>query len=322
VPLFGLFGPPDIDKLEEKGNVKGLAKALCNENPEIRQGAAKALLRIGRPEAQRALADYLDKVKADSAVWNADQEVEPKAPMPRPEELSGTAREVALALKAWYREQAKLWWQTRELDIAVCCDRSEILVRDAGYLCLPGYFLCCERCTDSSLAQSTNWDEALADMKRYFGPAVPPDIIALAAAAAPGAGAIPQAKEEADDVVASSCPRCGGTLVQALSGRIAAFLGLPSWPCIKCDIGAATVVVSERGIIAERHPAIVITRRSADGRLECLYGLGSIASPGENTAGGVIRDANAALTLMKTLFEQAVQDPVALEARLRAQGAR
>jgi len=38
-----LFGPPNIEKLRTKGNVKGLTKALCSKSMDLRQTAAKAL---------------------------------------------------------------------------------------------------------------------------------------------------------------------------------------------------------------------------------------------------------------------------------------
>ena len=46
---MGLFGPPDIAKLEEKGNVKKLLSLLDNEDYGIQHKARCALLRIGEP---------------------------------------------------------------------------------------------------------------------------------------------------------------------------------------------------------------------------------------------------------------------------------
>jgi hypothetical protein len=54
--LFGLFSPPDIEKLQAKGNVKGLIKALRNafytgrnawKSSDLRSSAAKALGELG-----------------------------------------------------------------------------------------------------------------------------------------------------------------------------------------------------------------------------------------------------------------------------------
>ena len=57
---MGLFGGPNVEKLEAKGDVDGLAKALSNGDPEGRDAAGKALVGIGGPDAVHAIANRME----------------------------------------------------------------------------------------------------------------------------------------------------------------------------------------------------------------------------------------------------------------------
>lgn len=61
-----LFGRPNVAKLEEKGNVRGLIKALTHEQAEVRIAAAQALGRLGNSEAVGPLISAL--LDRDTAV--------------------------------------------------------------------------------------------------------------------------------------------------------------------------------------------------------------------------------------------------------------
>jgi HEAT repeat protein len=69
--LDKLFGPPNVKKLEQKGDVEGLIKALCHEDKDVRQKAAEALGRMGDVRAVEplilALKDSESDVAADAA---------------------------------------------------------------------------------------------------------------------------------------------------------------------------------------------------------------------------------------------------------------
>lgn len=95
-------------------------------------------------------------------------------------ELSPPAREVAEALKAWYRETAIAWWQETGRDTATCDDGMDEIKTGEGYL-RPGGYLCCEEHTDAFLCLSS-WEEneKLADIQGWFGPGVPEPIEQLA----------------------------------------------------------------------------------------------------------------------------------------------
>lgn len=54
---MGFFGPPNIKKMEAKGDVEGLIKALKfdapqNEGYDIRRRATQALIKIGEPSVK------------------------------------------------------------------------------------------------------------------------------------------------------------------------------------------------------------------------------------------------------------------------------
>jgi len=66
-----LFGPPDIEKMKQKRNIRGLVKALKHFNADIRCEAAKALRTIGDVRAVdpliAALQDKSAYVRCDAA---------------------------------------------------------------------------------------------------------------------------------------------------------------------------------------------------------------------------------------------------------------
>ena len=70
---MALFGPPNVAKLQAKGNVKGLLKALqFQKNSEVRVSACTALGQIGDPSAVEpliaALRDRYGRVSEDAAI--------------------------------------------------------------------------------------------------------------------------------------------------------------------------------------------------------------------------------------------------------------
>jgi len=69
---MGIFGPPNVEKMEVKRNVGGLIKALRHEKHDVRQAAARALGRIGDARAVEpliaALKDKYFKLR-ETAAW-------------------------------------------------------------------------------------------------------------------------------------------------------------------------------------------------------------------------------------------------------------
>ena len=57
----GLFGPPDVEKLEEKRDIKGLAKALRDKHHKVRYATAEALGKIGAPAVEPLIAALRDE---------------------------------------------------------------------------------------------------------------------------------------------------------------------------------------------------------------------------------------------------------------------
>jgi HEAT repeat protein len=66
---MALFGPPNVEKLAAKRDLKGLAKALANPDATVRQGAARALEQLGEPKAVPLVVDHLSD-KMDSGAFN------------------------------------------------------------------------------------------------------------------------------------------------------------------------------------------------------------------------------------------------------------
>jgi hypothetical protein len=65
--LFGLFGPPNVEKLKAKRDVKKLIKALNYEkNASVRQAAAEALGEIN--DAQQAVGPLINKLQSDNSL--------------------------------------------------------------------------------------------------------------------------------------------------------------------------------------------------------------------------------------------------------------
>ena len=63
---MSLFGPPDVDKLKAKGDIKGLIKALGYQRDwQVRVSAARALGEIGDARAVEALIGALGEQHAD-----------------------------------------------------------------------------------------------------------------------------------------------------------------------------------------------------------------------------------------------------------------
>jgi len=67
-----LFGPPNVDKLKAKNNVKGLIKALGYEKDQhVREAAAGALSQIGDPQAVEPLIAALKDKNVRQAAASA-----------------------------------------------------------------------------------------------------------------------------------------------------------------------------------------------------------------------------------------------------------
>ena len=62
---MGLFGPPKIDELVEKNDIKGLIKALKNKDFLIRKEAAKALFKTGDSSAIEPFIESLQDTDPD-----------------------------------------------------------------------------------------------------------------------------------------------------------------------------------------------------------------------------------------------------------------
>jgi hypothetical protein len=69
---MALFGQPNVEKLETKRDLAGLAKALSNSDASIRRAAASALERLDEATAVPLIVDQLKSVADKVSVGKAD----------------------------------------------------------------------------------------------------------------------------------------------------------------------------------------------------------------------------------------------------------
>jgi hypothetical protein len=82
--LFGLFGPPNVEMMKAKGDIKGLIKALgYQKGDHVREAAADALVQIGAPAVEPLINglkhedDQVREAAADALVQIGAPAVEP-----------------------------------------------------------------------------------------------------------------------------------------------------------------------------------------------------------------------------------------------------
>lgn len=72
---MGIFGKPNIGKMKEKGDVKGLIKALKDKDPDVSRRAKSALIEMGQTSVEpleKALGDKDSDVRRGAAVALAE----------------------------------------------------------------------------------------------------------------------------------------------------------------------------------------------------------------------------------------------------------
>ena len=67
-----LFGPPNIEKLKQKGDVKELLKALNHKDPLIRLNAEKALNELATGDVEPIISAALYASNTDTHRWGMD----------------------------------------------------------------------------------------------------------------------------------------------------------------------------------------------------------------------------------------------------------
>lgn len=131
---MSLFGPPNVARLEAKGDAKGLMRALGDRSAG--QVAAKALARIGAaPEPLTAALNDRDEVRRGNA-WQALQELGPPAvPAVATALKSGTPEVRRIAA----RILGKIGHPQAIVPLAVALSDPDYLVRDWAAASLAAY---------------------------------------------------------------------------------------------------------------------------------------------------------------------------------------
>jgi HEAT repeat protein len=68
---MGLFGPPNVEKLAAKRDLKGLAKALMDDDPEVREKAGRALEKIDDSDAVPLIVDRVNGEQDEAVIAGA-----------------------------------------------------------------------------------------------------------------------------------------------------------------------------------------------------------------------------------------------------------
>ena len=75
--LFGLFGPPNVEKLKAKRDIPGLIKTLRYENEKLKYSAMKTLVEIGTAAVEPLLAWLVEDWSAVQAAARALGQIDP-----------------------------------------------------------------------------------------------------------------------------------------------------------------------------------------------------------------------------------------------------
>lgn len=100
-----------------------------------------------------------------------------------------------------------------------------------------------------------------------------------------------------------TCTKCGLTLNQTISRKLAEYFALDDWVCPNCDLHiwdnnvADYVIVSDTGVIIQSNPLLVTVQKKAD-EFEILIGIGSIQKPAESTLRKVVKSGKDALSTL------------------------
>jgi len=152
-----------------------LAEEITGGKSRTGAGAAQKLRQTDLLSKLRALEAELSKNETDVP---SDDEPTQAMPTQKPEQtdhlaaIDAKCRPLAVAIKDWWRDEAKAWWSSSGRSEAYCDDEGEPVAKGEGYK--TGRRLLCERCTDERLSKHVNWEEALRDLNKWFGPGVPP----------------------------------------------------------------------------------------------------------------------------------------------------
>lgn len=153
-----------------------LAEDITSGRSQSAAGAAKKLRQTDFLSKLRELETKLSKKDADESHGGKEtqairtQEEEPD----QLEEIDSKYHSLAIAIKEWWRGDAIEWWASSGRCDAYCDREGEPVAKGEGYK--TGRRLLCERCTDVLLTKHADWEQAVRDLNKWFGPGVPPKL--------------------------------------------------------------------------------------------------------------------------------------------------
>lgn len=165
----------NIGKLEKDMDVITRGVKLAEEVMRSESKTPAAVLQKMRQ------SDLLGKLKNMESELAEAQEQDKKAvakmtsgPTDKDTTLSSVPekyRALASAIRQWWREDALTWWSTSGRTAAACDDEGEPVAQGQGYK--SGRKLLCQECADERLTKHVDWEQAVRDLDKWFGPGVP-----------------------------------------------------------------------------------------------------------------------------------------------------
>ena len=149
---------------------------------EISSGKSKVSAAVVQKLRQMDLLSKLRVMESELSKNETEESRDDEATQAMPSEEAGASerlaaidekyRALAIGIKDWWKEEAGGWWVSSGRNEAYCDDEGEAVSKGEGYK--TGRRLLCERCTDERLTKHANWEQAVRDLNKWFGPGVPP----------------------------------------------------------------------------------------------------------------------------------------------------
>ena len=154
-----------------------LAEEITSGKSKVPAGVVQKLRQTGLLSKLRALEGELSKNETEVPSGDEATEAMPSEEAEDSDRLAAIDekyRALATGIKDWWREEARKWWASSDRNEAYCDDEGEPVAKGEGYK--TGRRLLCERCTDECLMKHADWEQAIRDLNKWFGPGVPSEL--------------------------------------------------------------------------------------------------------------------------------------------------
>lgn len=145
----------------------------CREKGRSDEAIAQSLHQRGWTQEQIAVLGF-DSIELSAERYSAraPAKVDPLAT------VSNQYRALAQAVKDYWRENAIAWWSSSGRTEASCDARGESILQGEGFK--TGSNLICEQCANRRLTEHADWEQAVRDLRTWFGADVPQRLVSMA----------------------------------------------------------------------------------------------------------------------------------------------